>query len=105
MLFTAACVFTKQVGLALAVLNLLVAASAGSRRNGDVMKGFLLFAILAAPWLVWQYLLPSSDEHYLGHLRLSTLVANAGRCRVIVKYLIATLTRTDLFGFLWYVGA
>jgi hypothetical protein len=103
-LFTAACVFTKQEGLALAVLNLIVAAAAGGRQKVEVAKAFLLFAVLAAPWLVWRHFLPSSDEDFLGHLRVSTLVANAGRLRITLKYLIATLARTDLFGILWYVS-
>ena len=102
--FTAACVFTKQEGLALAAVSAIVAVAFGGRTLRDVGGALLLFAALAAPWLVWRLGLPRTDENYLGHLRVATLIANAGRLRIILKYLIATMSRTDLWGFLWYLS-
>jgi hypothetical protein len=103
-LFTAACVFTKQEGLALAALNIAAIVVVGRRTIGDVAGSLLLLAALTAPWLVLRMGLPHINEDYVAQFRLATLASNAGRLRITLKYLVATMSRTDLWGPLWYVA-
>jgi hypothetical protein len=58
----------------------------------------MLLAALTAPWLALRMGLPHINEDYAAQFRLATLASNAGRLRIILKYLVATMSRTDLWG-------
>jgi hypothetical protein len=84
-------------------------AGAGRRTSALVLIAFgatlvQLPAAVTAPWLKWRIGLPDINDNYVAQFHVATLAANAGRLRIILECLVATMSRTDLFGFLWYVA-
>jgi len=83
--FSAACFFTKNEGLALAVINLITAAAFGWAarprprffRELGITSLATLFLLL--PWIIFRHSLPHIDENYPGHLNLATITGNLNR--------------------------
>jgi 4-amino-4-deoxy-L-arabinose transferase-like glycosyltransferase len=83
--FSAACLFTKNEGLALAVINLFAAAALGWKaiprpRYVRELGGTALVCLLVLlPWIIFRHALPHIDENYPGHLNPANIAANLAR--------------------------
>lgn len=86
-LLSAFAAFTKNEGLALAALNVLVVVLfAALRRPRPNRQGWLTVAAVAAgmllimvPWFVWSHSIPAGDEDYASKLTPDRVVSNLSR--------------------------
>ncbi len=89
-IFSAACFFTKNEGIALAIINLVVAAALGWKSRprpryfrelgGPALVGLLVLM----PWIIFRHSLPHIDENYPGHLTPANITANLGRVPLLL---------------------
>ncbi len=90
--FGAAGVFTKNEGLPMAVITLVVvlAFGRGRRRPAGSFPQELAPALAALvcllPWAIFRHGLPHIDENYPSHLNPTTVAANWPRWRLILGY-------------------
>jgi len=108
--FSVACVFTKNEGLALAVINLFAAAafawknlprSRYLRELGCTTAGAILCLL---PWIIFRHSLPHIDENYPGHLNFATLLANDDRLPGLVKAFYNWMFFDPDGNYLWHLA-
>jgi hypothetical protein len=106
-LFSAACLFTKNEGLALAVINLVAAAAFGSfaRPRAQFLREFawpaLAAFLLLLPWIIFRHSLPHIDENYPAHLNPSTILGNLNRLPYLLGRFYAWMFNDPDSNFVW----
>ena len=109
-IFSAACFFTKNEGLALAVINLITAAAFGWKarprpRYFRELGGPALVALLVLlPWIIFRHSLPHIDENYPGHLNAANLGANLGRVPWLLGRFYAWMFADPDSNYLWQLA-
>jgi hypothetical protein len=107
-LFNAFCAFTKNEGVALAILNFMILLCFSlfkfSRRkfaDAGIFSG--CWFVLSLPWAIWSKSLPRANENYLGKLSIAALTENASRLKTIGPEFLRQMFRWDHWGTLWVV--
>jgi hypothetical protein len=98
--------WTKNEGLALAAINVVVIAITGQNRRKSLAAAALLAAIVTAvylPWIFYTWGLPRTDEDYAGRLRLHQIIANAGKIWPALMGIGAELFDITHWGLLWEI--
>ncbi len=98
--------WTKNEGLALAAINVVVIAVTGQNRRKSLAAAALLAAIVTAvylPWIFYTWGLPRTDEDYAGRLRLHQFIANAGKIWPALMGIGAELFDITHWGLLWEI--
>jgi hypothetical protein len=103
--FTACMAWTKNEGVALAAINLLIIVIVSLKPFGTTivqpLLAYLIVAMLCAPWAIYIRGLPRTDEDYAGRLTLHNMVANTWRLPSILHGFSAELLRFDRWGIFW----
>ncbi len=105
-LLTGFMAFTKNEGLALAAINLLVLALFSLRRPGGapgrmLVLFFLAAALVLAPWLWWSLDLPRTHEDYASRLTIAGILDNLDRLGTIFSEFGRQIVAWERWGFLW----
>jgi len=110
-IFSVACLFTKNEGLPLAVINLFAATVFGwknlpraryARELGAVVIGC---GVCALPWILFRHSLPHIDENYPGHLNLSVIASNRDRVPWLLNQFFLWMFRQPDSNFVWQLAA
>jgi hypothetical protein len=107
-LFSAWMTWSKNEGLALAAVNVVVLAGIevrGSRRRGLI--GAAMFVVIVAaiylPWIVFSWGLPRTDEDYAGNLNVGSIISNIGRVPRILGAIVVEMVDWQYWGLFWFV--
>ena len=105
-LFSAFCAFTKNEGLALAAMNLLILLihlSIARRKNEFIATAyfFLILVVFILPWIIWSIDIPRTHENYLGRLNINMLVNNSDRLNLIFYHFFQQIFRVERWGGAW----
>lgn len=105
-LLTGFMAFSKNEGLALAGINILVLALFSLRRlRGTPGKMLVLFflsaALVLAPWLWWSQDLPRTHEDYASRLTITEILGNLDRLGTIFGELGRQIIDWERWGLLW----
>jgi len=104
-LFSAACAFTKNEGLPLAMLNVVAVAAFHLPNISKAFRSAAIFGVgfvlLHLPWFVWSRQLPRTYENYGGKLNIDTFVTNIERIRIIGFSFAQELCNIQGWGFFW----
>jgi hypothetical protein len=107
-LFTAFCVFTKNEGIALAIINLLVMAIfCNSRKNLSLVWALTFFPaviLVMLPYLLWSFDIPRTHENYISRIQLSILLDNIWRLELLLPQFANELLKISKWGLLWISG-
>jgi hypothetical protein len=100
--------WTKDEGLALAAINVVVAAGMkppGSRRRALAAAGVMagIVAAIYLPWVIYSWGLPRTDENYLGNLTVHAIISNARRIPAILGALAVEMINWQDWGLFWVV--
>jgi len=105
-LFTAWMTWTKNEGLALAVINVIVVALMEPNKNwrkslasAGILAGIV--ASLYTPWIIYTWGLPRTDEDYFGKLNPHQLFLNLGKFKIVVGRLGLELINFWDWGLFW----
>jgi hypothetical protein len=101
--------WTKNEGLALAAINVLVIATMGPRekRTQSLAAAGILALIIAAlylPWIIFSWGLPRTDEDYAGRLNLHGIISNLHRLPAIFAGFGMEMTRCWDWGLFWLIA-
>ena len=105
-LLSALMAWTKNEGLALAAINVVVIAVMGQNRRKSLAAAATLAAIVTAiylPWIFYTWGLPRTDEDYAAKLRLHQFIANAGRIWPAITGIGAELFDITHWGLFWEI--
>lgn len=105
-LMTSCLLFTKNEGIALALINMIVVIGrcASQRRRPKLTLAacyVLAVGALSLPWLLFRAGIPKTHENYLGRLRLSVLAAHVDRIPDIVTAFLRSAADISAWGGLW----
>ncbi|HEX4053659.1 MAG TPA: glycosyltransferase family 39 protein [Tepidisphaeraceae bacterium] len=109
-LFSAWMAWTKNEGLALAAVDVLMLAAMkphGSRRKAIAAAGVLAIIVAAIylPWVLYSWGLPRTDEDYAGNLTVHGIVSNVGRLPAILRAMGLEMLNWQDWGLFWLVTA
>ncbi|MGA2787599.1 MAG: glycosyltransferase family 39 protein [Verrucomicrobiota bacterium] len=108
-LFSAFAAFTKNEGLVLALMNVVVILGFGFcavRRRAWIGAAVFFAGLLAmdAAWLFWSRNLPRTHEDYGSKLLSPMLVAHLPRLKEIIPAMLAQTTEFHVWGLLWIMA-
>jgi hypothetical protein len=106
-LFSALMAWTKNEGLALGLINVLVIAAMGKNRRKALAAAALVVGIVAViylPWIFYIQGLPRTDEDYAARLNLHQLIANAGKILPAMIGLGVELVDIRRWGLFWEIA-
>lgn len=88
-LFSVFCAFTKNEGMALGLINILILfIFTFVRINRRQVIGFVIFVVgaifLLVPWLIWMKGIPRTHENYLSRISYSNFVESTHRLEIII---------------------
>ncbi len=106
--FSACLAWTKNEGLALAVVNLVIILFATPRPllRRHLTSAALFGAIIAMlylPWFLYTHELPRTDEDYAGHLNVTRIVANIDRLPRILWAMLMETFNLARWGIFWVI--
>ncbi len=109
-LFTVFCAFTKNEGMVLCLINILVFAyfrmsgGAGDRKGvRDVVVYAAATLILLAPWLLFDSILPQTHENYPARMNIPTFLDNMARLPTVVCLFIGQFLQVFRWSGLWLI--
>jgi len=105
-LFAAFGAFTKNEGLVLAAMNLLILLmDAGIMRRRKIFYATASFIIIQAlfslPWLIWSMDIPRTHENYFGRLTITTVINNLPRLNIVLPYFMQQAFWFGRWGGIW----
>jgi hypothetical protein len=108
-LFGAWMAWTKNEGLALAAINVVVMACPRRGWGWKKTLGGAVFAgaivgVLYAPWMIYTVGMPRTDEDYAGRLNLREFVRHIDRLGLAVRGLTTVLIASEVFGWFWIIA-
>ncbi|MGA2441182.1 MAG: glycosyltransferase family 39 protein [Tepidisphaeraceae bacterium] len=108
-IFSAWMAWTKNEGLALAAVNVVVMAAMGPRGKWGkslAAAGMLaaVVAILYIPWIAYTWGLPRTDEDYGARLNPHEICSNLGRLGMILKGMGTELINWQDWGLMWVIA-
>jgi 4-amino-4-deoxy-L-arabinose transferase-like glycosyltransferase len=108
-IFSAWMAWTKNEGLALAAVNVVVMAAMGPRgkwKKSLAAAGMLAaaVAVLYLPWIAYTWGLPRTDEDYGGKLNPQEILSHLGRLGTIVTGMGTELFNWQNWGLLWVIA-
>jgi len=107
-LFTAFCAFTKNEGIALALINILVMAlfcNYNKRQNLFWVIAFgLSLLLLLAPYLIWNFDTPRVHENYISQIHTEIIFDGFNRLKLLVPRLASEILNLSWWGTLWIAG-
>jgi hypothetical protein len=98
--------WTKNDGIGMAVVSVIVVAFAGKnwKRNLGAAAAVAVIGIsLYLPWIIYTHGLPRTDEDYAGKLNLHAMLSNAGRFGQVVAGLAWELINWQDWGLFWII--
>jgi hypothetical protein len=109
-LFSAWMAWTKNEGLALAAINVVVLAvikPPGSWRRAFAAAGVfaLIVAAIYLPWVIYSWGLPRTDEDYAGNLNIHGILSHVGRLPGILGAIGQEMIACPDWGLFWLLAA
>ena len=100
--------WTKNEGIAIAAVNLVVVAVCGGNWKKNLGAAAVMAAIGAAiysPWIVYTSGLKRTDENYAGRLNAQEIILNSGRLWTVLKWFGWELINWQDWGLFWIILA
>jgi len=109
-LFSGWMAWTKNEGLALAIVNAIVVAASGprGRRRQSLAAGITLAVIVAViylPWILYSWGMPRTDEDYAGRFATLQIFSSFGRLGEILTGFGKELIDWEDWGLFWVIVA
>lgn len=107
MMFTAFCAFTKNEGLALALINIIVFLffnlMTGFKKRNLVISAYFVSGVLLLllPWFIWSKDIPKTYENYPSRIDNAFFFENIFRLRVIIPEFLKQFIYFERWGAFW----
>lgn len=107
MMFTSFCAFTKNEGLALALINIIVLLffnlRAGFKKRDLMISACFVSGVLLLllPWFIWSKDIPRTYENYPSRIDATLFFENISRLKVIIPAFLKQFIYFERWGAFW----